>query len=88
MPVSVCGVLEFTKTNDKLKIKGGQVSGRPIDQAPIRHLADLPGKEVLLAVVLSAMQAVPTSLVRALNGIVLNLLYVLKALEREKGESV
>jgi large subunit ribosomal protein L10 len=71
----------------KLDIKVGQIGGKPIDAEGIKRLADLPSRDVLLAQVLSAMQAVPASFVRALNGIVLNLLNVIKAIESQKSET-
>jgi large subunit ribosomal protein L10 len=79
-------LVDETKNYDKLEIKMGQVSGRPIDLEAIKRLADLPGRDELLAQVLSGMQAVPTSLVRVLNGVLVSLLYVLKAVEARKQE--
>jgi len=77
-------LVERDKKTEHLKLKVGQIAGKVISVEDIRRLADLPSREVLLAQVLAAMQAVPTSLVRALNGVVLKLLYVLKSLEQKK----
>jgi large subunit ribosomal protein L10 len=77
----------FAKDFEKLKIKSGQISGKVIDMAAIKRLAELPGKDVLLAQTLSAMQAVPASFVRVLNGILAELLNVLTAIEQQKAES-
>jgi len=52
----------------------------------IKRLAELPSREVLLSQALSAMQAVPSSLVRALNGILTKLMFALKAIESKKQE--
>jgi large subunit ribosomal protein L10 len=79
-------LVNFSKSFEKLKIKRGQISGKVVDPEGIKRLASLPGREILLAQVLSAMQAVPASFVRALNGIILNLLYALKAIEQKKAE--
>ena len=68
----------------QLKIKGGQISGKAIDAEAIKRLAELPGREVLLAQSLSAMQAIPASLARVLNGIIVKLLNVFKAIEDQK----
>lgn len=76
----------FSKGFKQLIIKGGQISGKVVDPAAIKRLAELPGKDVLLAQTLAAMQAVPASLVRALSGVVGKLLNVLKAIENEKKE--
>ncbi len=77
-------LVEQAKKVENLKIKIGQISGKVIDFEAIKRLAELPGKEVLLARTLSAMQAVPASFVRVLNGVMLSLLNVLKAVENKK----
>ena len=77
-------LVDLSKEITNLKLKAGQISGKAMDAEALKRLAQLPGRDQLLAQVLSAMQAVPTSLVRALNGVILNLLYVLKAVESNK----
>ena len=79
-------LVDLSKVMKDLKLKTGQISGKPMDAEAIKSLAQLPGRDQLLAQVLSAMQAVPTSLVRALNGVMINLLNVLKAIESCKGQ--
>ncbi len=64
----------------------GQISGKVVDIDAIKRLAKLPGKDVLLAQTLSAMQAVPASFVRVLNGVVVKLLNVLTAIEQQKAK--
>lgn len=80
-------LIDLTKEIKTLGIKAGQISGRPMDFNDIKKLASLPGREQLLSQVLSAMQAVPTSMVRVLNGIILKMLFVLKAIEEQKANS-
>lgn len=80
-------LVEQSKKFERLKVKAGQVGGRLVPQMDVKRLAELPGRGVLLAQALSAMQAVPSSFVRALNGIILNLCYVLKAIEEQKSKS-
>ena len=79
-------LVDLSKSYKALNIKTGQISGRPMDQDDIKRLAALPGREALLSLVLSAMQAVPTSLVRVMNGVLVNFLNVLKAIETEKSD--
>jgi large subunit ribosomal protein L10 len=57
-----------------------------LDLDGIKMLAKLPGRDQLLAQVLSAMQAVPTSFVRVTNGVLGNFMNVLKAIETAKQE--
>lgn len=77
-------LVDQSKKYEHLKIKVGQVGGRVVDIEGIKKLAELPGREVLLALVLAAMIGVPSSLVRVLSGTMGNLLNVLKAIEEQK----
>lgn len=84
-PVAAAKALsEFAKENEKLEIKAGVLSGKMLDLKDIKALADLPSRDVLLATVLSAMNAVPTGLVRALNNVPERLLYALQAIKDQK----
>ena len=80
-------LIDFAEEFKKLRIKNGQISGKVVDIDAIRRLSKLPGKDVLLAQTLSAMQAVPASFVRVLNGVVVKLLNGLIAIEQQKAES-
>lgn len=84
-PVSPAKVLnDFAKTNEKLEIKIGVIDGKLIDLTAIKALASLPSREQLLATVLSAMIAVPTSFVRALNDVPRRMVNVLQAIKDQK----
>ena len=81
-------LVDLSKDIKNLDLKTGQISGKPMNVDALKKLASLPGREQLLAQVLSAMNAVPTSLVRVLNGVIVNMLNVLKSIEASKsGES-
>lgn len=79
-------LVQQSKELKNLDVKVGQIAGKVLQFEDIKRLSELPGREVLLAQALSAMQAVPGSFVRALNGIILNLVYTLKSLEQKKAE--
>ncbi|MDA8141026.1 MAG: 50S ribosomal protein L10 [Desulfobacteraceae bacterium] len=84
-PVAPAKVLtEFAKANEKLEIKIGVLNGKVLDLASIKALSSLPSREELLATVLSAMIAVPTSLVRALSDVPRRMLNVLQAIKEQK----
>lgn len=84
-PVAPAKVLtEFAKDNDKLEIKIGVMDGRVLDLSAIKALSDLPSREQLLATVLSAMNAVPTSLVTALSDVPRRMVNVLQAIKDQK----
>jgi large subunit ribosomal protein L10 len=80
-------LVEQEKKFERLKVKIGQVGGKVVDHDGIKRLAELPGREILLAQALSAMQAVPGSLVRVLHAVISNFLNVLKAVETKKSEA-
>jgi large subunit ribosomal protein L10 len=42
-------VADFSKTNDKLVIRGGATAGKALDVNGVKQLANIPSKEVLLA---------------------------------------
>jgi len=75
---------DFVKENDKLEIKAGVLNGKVVDVAAIKALSALPSREVLLAQLLSAMNAVPTSLVTALSDVPRRLVNVLQAIKDQK----
>lgn len=84
-PVAPAKVLKtFADENDKLEIKIGVLEGKPLTLEAIKALASLPPREVLLAQLLSAMNAVPTSLVFALSDIPRRLVNVLGAVRDQK----
>lgn len=78
---------EFAKESKKLQIKAGVLDGELIGPDDIKRLADLPSREVLLAQMLGALNAVPTGFVSVLAAVPRNLLGVLKAIEDQKSEA-
>ena len=84
-PVAPAQVLKkFSEENQKLEIKGGVMDGRVLDLDAIKALAVLPSMEILLSQVLSAMNAVPTSLVRALSDLPKRFMNVINAIKDQK----
>lgn len=84
-PVAPAKVLKkFSEENQKLEIKGGVMDGRVLDLDAIKALAVLPSREILLSQVLSAMNAVPTSLVQALSDLPRRLMNVINAIKDQK----
>lgn len=84
-PVAMAkAVVDFAKTNEALKIKGGMLSGKFIDAAGVEALSAMPSREVLLAQLLSVLVATPTAFVNVLAGVPRKLLYALKAIAENK----
>lgn len=67
---------EFAKTNDKLILKAGAYSGKPLDANGVKELAAIPTKEVLLSQLLGLMQSPVSRMAR-----------VLAALAEQRGEA-
>ena len=83
--VSAAKVLAgYAKDNDTFKIKGGFLDGAAVDAASIDSLAKLPSKEVLVAQVLSGLNAPITGLVTVLNGTIKGLVVALNAIAEKQ----
>ncbi len=86
-PVAPAKILtDFAKDHDKLEIKIGVMGGKVLEADGIKALSSLPSREELLATVLSAMNAVPTSLVTALSDVPRRMVNVLQAIKDQKQE--
>ena len=59
---------EFAKENQGLKIKAGLVEGRAVAAAQVKAIADLPSRPVLVARLLTVLNAPMTKLVTVLKG--------------------
>jgi len=84
-PIAPAKVLtDFIKENDKLEIKIGVLNGKVLDLGAIKALSNLPSHEVLVGQLLSILNGVPTSIVRALNDIPQRFLNLLQAIKEQK----
>ena len=79
-------LVNFSKTHEKFKIKGGYVDGKLISTEKIKEMAALPSKEVLLAQVVGGIKAPITGFVMVLSGIIRKFVYVVDAIKIKKGE--
>lgn len=78
---------EFAKEFGKLDFKAGYVDGQVVDAAGVQALADLPGREQLLSMVASGIQAPTTALVRTLDATISGLVNALDQIAKQKGEA-
>ncbi|MBT9172896.1 MAG: 50S ribosomal protein L10 [Syntrophomonadaceae bacterium] len=84
-PVAPAKVLaKYTKEFDKLQVKGGILQGRPIDQAGVKALADLPPREVLLGQVAGTFAAPMTGFAGALQAVLRKFVGTLQAVRDQK----
>lgn len=77
-------VLEFVKTNEKLKIKGGVIEGKFCKAEDIKTVSELPSKKTLLTMFIGAMQSPLNKLVGALSATLLKFVYAMEALKNKK----
>lgn len=86
-PVAPAKILaEFVKVNKlkTFKIKGGVLEGKVIGPEEVRALADLPSREVLLAMVLRGMQAPLAGMANVLQGPIRKMAYALEEVRKLK----
>ena len=84
-PVAPAKILaNFAKEHKNLAIKAGLLEGSVVSVDQVKALADLPGREELIAKVLGGLQGPITGLVNVLQGPIRNLTYVLNAIKEEK----
>ncbi|MEM7647010.1 MAG: 50S ribosomal protein L10 [Pseudomonadota bacterium] len=77
---------EFSKEVEHLKLKTGVMEGQKLDEAKIKYLATLPGKDELRAKLLSVMMAPATNAVRVMNAVPSGFLNVMNAYKDTKSE--
>jgi len=84
-PASVAKILvEFSKSHEALKIKGGFFEGKAIGLNEINVLAKLPSREVLYSKMLATMLAPATGLACVLSAVPQKLVRVLDAIKKTK----
>lgn len=80
-------VLEFAKTNEKIRVKGALIEGKLCEPAEVKEIAELPSREVLLSMVAGAFQAPTSKMAGALAATVSTFAYALQAFEKKKSVS-
>jgi large subunit ribosomal protein L10 len=86
LPIRV--LRKFAKENDgKPVIKGGLVSGQSLDAAKMLSLADLPGREELLARIAGSMNAPLQGFVNVTSAVLRSFLYAVEAVRKQKEQN-
>lgn len=77
-------ILEFSKGNEKLKVKGAVVEGRFCGAKEVKEIAELPSREILLSMMAGAFQAPLSKMAGALVATVTSFAYAATALNSKK----
>ncbi len=75
---------KFAKSNPKLEVKVGLLSGKPLSRENIEALSKLPPREVLLSMLLGTLKAPTSGLVNVLAGVLTKFLRTLQAIQQAK----
>ncbi len=74
----------FAKEEAALEICGGVLDGGYLDADGLKRLAELPTKDVMRAMLLGTMNAVPGGFVNVLSGVIRQAVQVLNAIKEQK----
>lgn len=80
-------IVEFEKSAKNFNKRFASLEGKLLSSEQIDALAKLPAKEVLLAMALGTMNAVPTNFVGLFANILRNVLYALNAIKEQKEQT-
>lgn len=80
-------VVEYAKTNEKLKVVAGYLGGRVLSEKEIRVLSTLPSREVLLTKIAMVFNAPIQRIASVLNAPIQKLALALKSLEQQKAKA-
>jgi len=76
---------KFAKENDgRPGIKGGLVSGQSLSSAQMMDLAELPGREVLIARIMGSMNSPLQGFVNVTGAVLRSFLFAVKALQDQR----
>lgn len=80
-------IVEFAKTNEKLKIIAGYLAGKILTEKEIKVLATLPSREVLLTQIAVCLNMPIQKIATVLNAPIQKLALVLKSLEQQRAKA-
>ncbi|MBD3379447.1 MAG: 50S ribosomal protein L10 [Candidatus Omnitrophica bacterium] len=84
-PVEIVKMLtDFAKEKKGFNVSKGYLDGAVLEAERVKELADLPGREQLLAMVVGTMNAPITGFVGVLSSVLRSLLYAVKAIKEKK----
>lgn len=87
LSLSAPAIKELDKKLGLLKIKGGVMEGSVLNAEQVVKVADLPSREVMLSMLVGAIQGPVSNLVFSTKGIINKLVYALNAVKESKGDA-
>lgn len=78
-------LFDYSK-NESIRVKGGIVDGRVLTDVDVETLSNLPGKDQLISMLLSAITGPLRNMMYAMNGVTEKFVRTLKALADKKAE--
>ncbi|MGB8702494.1 MAG: 50S ribosomal protein L10 [Thermosynechococcaceae cyanobacterium] len=67
MSAAIKAYFDFQKATKKTELRGGVLDGRALSQAEVKALGDLPPKEILMAQIAGAINALATKVAVGIN---------------------
>jgi large subunit ribosomal protein L10 len=86
--VAAKGLRDFARANPLLVIKGGVLDGKTLSAAEVARIADLESREVMLARLAGAMQALPSRAAALFQAPLSQMARLAKALEEKQAADV
>jgi large subunit ribosomal protein L10 len=84
-PVTAAKVVDgFARDNRKLKVLGGSMGARPLDEAGVKAVADMPSREELIASIVACIGAPASQLASAIGAPAADIAGILKTLEERE----
>jgi len=77
-------LVDFTKENESLSLKGGLIKDKKITAKEIDFLAKLPSRDILLGQAVSAIASPLTGFLSSLNQIILKFVWVVEEIKKTK----
>lgn len=77
-------ILEFSKSNEKLEIKGGIVEGGICTPAELKTISELPSRKGQLSMLVGAMQSPMSKMAGLLNATLSQFIYAIGALKDKR----
>ena len=77
-------ILDFSKKNNKLQLKGGIIEGGVCTPEQIKTISELPSREIQLSMLVGAMQSPLSKMAGLLNATLSRFIYALEALKDKK----